>query len=82
MPSCPTFMWFAVAACDRPVCDGRDETGLSVFHMPCKHRPLHVDFKLRFHGQVAVIVYSCSRLLAFRGKPKAKSEGPRFYGSK
>lgn len=84
MPSCPTFMWFAVAARDCSVCGGRDETGLSVFHMPCNRRPLHVDFKhdsrlwkgSRFLRQFAVRVDSCSRLLAFRGKPKAKSEGP------
>lgn len=83
MPSCPTFMWFALAARDRPVSGGRDERGLSVFHMPCKHRPLHVDFKhrsplwnsSRFLRRFAVTVDSCSRLLAFRGKPKAKSEG-------
>lgn len=83
MPSCPTFMGFAVAARDRRVCGGRDETELSVFHMPCKHRPLHVDFKYhsalwngsRFLRRFAVMVDSCSRLLAFHGKPKAKSEG-------
>lgn len=84
MPSCPTFMRFAVAARDRAVCGGRDETGLSVFHMPCNHRPLHVDFKhdsplwngSRFLRRFAATVDSCSRPLAFRAKPKAKSEGP------
>lgn len=80
MPSCPTFMAFAVATRDRPVSGGRDAIALSSFHVPCNHRPLHVDFKhpsalwngSRFLRRLADIV---DNLLAFRGKPKTKSEG-------
>lgn len=90
MPSCPTFMGFAVAARDRRVCGGRDETELSVFHMPCKHRPLHVDFKYdsalwngsrSFAGlQLWLIAAAaCSR---FTANPKRSRRASRLYGSK
>lgn len=90
MPSCPTFMGFAVGARDSPACGGRGATALSVLHMLCDHRPLHVDFKnpsalwnrSRLLCRLADPVEHCSRLLAFRGKPKAKSEGSSMYGSK
>lgn len=84
MPSCPTFMGFAVAAHDRPASGGRDATALSSFHMVCNHPPLHVDFKhnsalwngSRVLCRLADTVEHCSRLLAFRRKSQAKSDGP------
>lgn len=83
MPSCPTFMMFAVSTRDRAAPGGREATALSSFHMPCNHRPLHRDFKhrsalwngSRFLRRLADTVRNCSRLLAFHDKPKAKSEG-------
>lgn len=84
MPSCPTFMMFAVVTRDRAASGGRDATALSSFHTACNHRSLHVDFKhpsafwngSRFLRRPADTVDDCSRLLAFRGKPEATSEGP------
>lgn len=52
MPSCPTFMGFAVGARDSPACGGRGATALSVLHMLCDHRPLHVDFKTLLHSGI------------------------------
>lgn len=82
MPSCPTFMMFAVSTRDRATSGGRDATALSSFYRPCNHRQLHVDFKhpsAFWNGsrflRPADTVDDCSRLLGFRGKPEATSEG-------
>lgn len=90
MPSCPTFMGFAMAARDRRVCGGRDETELSVFHMPCKHgHCMWISNTILHSGTVRdsfaglqlwlIAAVACSR---FAANPKRSRRASRLYGSK